>query len=440
MAGDTATLRVDRLVHQGMGLGRVQGRIWLVPFTAPGDLIEAVAEKVRPGHVEARLVRVLEPGADRVQAPCPWYGECGGCHLQHLREDRQPGRKAEVLRDVLARIGGITSPEPVLRSGSPWHWRGRVEVHGEVQQGRWRLGFFRRGSKDLVEVRECPIARGVLATLPGELATALQGVPARGPVSLELVLGEDGRAVAVARGEFPSPALLAKRLLGLPAIRGTLVRDRGTWVSSGACEVRIPTDDGRGARTLVPTDPRGFSQAHLDLNPLLAGRVRELVEASPGTRVLELHAGSGNLTLPLALAGAVVTAVEVNAEAVRSGAQETSHRGLEVRWVALAVESLPGRPDLWQDQEVLVMDPPRTGLGTALARALAALPFRRIVWVSCDPAPLARDLRPFLEGPFRLDALEMWDLFPQTFHLETLVRLRRAATPEPDDSGNRSRD
>ncbi|HOU52583.1 MAG TPA: class I SAM-dependent RNA methyltransferase [Myxococcota bacterium] len=425
MTDGTATIRVDRLVHQGMGLGRVGGKVWLVPFTAPGDLVTAVPERVHRGHVEGRLVRVLEEGPDRVPPPCPWYGECGGCHLQHLREERQPVHKAEVLRDVLARIGHVEAPTPVVRSGAPWHWRGRIEVHGEDPKGRWRIGFFRRGSQALVEVQDCPIAHQVLGALIGQLPAALDGMPVQGPVTLELVLGEDGRVVAVIRGGIPDPHRVAEGLLRLPSVRGALVRHRGAWVTSGAWEVKVPTDDGTGGQTLVPTDPRGFSQAHLDLNPALARRVRELAEAAGGCRVLELHAGSGNLTLPLALAGATVTAVEVNGEAARMAARETAARGLEVRWVPLAVESLPARPDLLEGQEVLVMDPPRTGLGTGLARFLAALPVDRVVWVSCDPAPLARDLRPFLEGPFRIDALEMWDLFPQTFHLETLVRLRR---------------
>ncbi|MBP7126890.1 class I SAM-dependent RNA methyltransferase [Myxococcota bacterium] len=427
MPENAVTIRVDRLVHQGMGLGRVGGQVWLVPFTAPGDLVEAIPERTHRGHVEGRMVRLVEAGPDRAPAPCPWYGTCGGCHLQHVREDRQPAQKAEVLRDVLARIGGVEAPEPAIRAGHPWHWRGRVEVHGEVRESRWRLGFFRRGSRDLVEVRGCRIAHPVLDGLLETLPDVLEGVPARGPVTLEMVRGEDDRAVAVVRGSFPSPERVADRLTGLPSVRGVLVRDRGTWLAMGSCQVRVPTDDGSGGRTAVATDPRGFSQAHLDLNPSLAARVRELAGATGGATVLELHAGSGNLTLPLALGGAAVTAVEVNGEAVRLARQEAAARGLQVRFIPLAAEALAGRPDLLEGQEVLVMDPPRTGLGLDLARTLATRPFRTIVWVSCDPAPLARDLRPFLEAGFSLDALEMWDLFPQTFHLETLVRLRRAS-------------
>lgn len=424
-------VRIDRLVHLGMGLGRVDGRVWLVPLTAPGDLVEAEPLRERPGLIEARLVSVSEPGPDRVEPPCPVYGRCGGCHLQHLDPVRQPALKAGVLQDVLRRIARIEVPDPGIVAGDPWAYRCRVELHGRPTGMGAGLGYFARHSHDLVEPGSCPIARAsVSGTIPA-LRAALARLRPRGPVTVEPVAGEDDRVVVIARGDFDDAASTAGAFASVAGITGalssTLGHGRPRWAAQGTTTIAWPTDDGRGGRTTLTLDPRGFTQADMALNPALVATIRELAVAGPGTRVLELFAGAGNLTVPLALAGAQVTAVELNREALGQAGAELRSRGLDARLRAARVEDVARDPTLVNPApDVVIADPPRTGMGPAAARALALLPASRVVLCSCDPATLARDLGPFLREGFRLDRLVLVDMFPQTFHMETVARLVRA--------------
>lgn len=434
----SATIRamevlIERLVHRGMGLGRVDGRAWMIPLTAPGDRVEADPVRQHPGHVEGRLRAVLDPGPDRVAPPCPVYGRCGGCQLQHLDPARQPDLKAAVLRDVLTRLGKVELPDVEVRSGDPWAYRCRVELHGGPTPRGVVLGFHGRGSHDVVEPPACPIARPEVSRLLPVLRQALRDLRPAGPVEVEPVCGDDGGVVVVARGAFRDAGAAAKALAGLPGVSGAHVQRRPgppRWTSAGTGTVPFPTADGRGGRTSLAVDPRGFTQANLALNPVLADTVLELAAVTAGTRVLELFAGAGNLTVPLAGAGAVVAAVEVNGEALQQAGAALAARGLSATLQAGRVERIAagvmaGARAGAGVPEVLVADPPRTGMGVEAARALADLPARRAVIVSCDPATLARDLQPFREAGWRLDRVVMIDLFPQTFHLETVVRLAR---------------
>jgi 23S rRNA (uracil1939-C5)-methyltransferase len=316
-------------------------------------------------------------------------------------------------------------------SGDPWAYRCRIELHGGPAGNRAGLGYFARQSHDLVEPEACPIATAAVSGAIPILRDALGGLRPRGPVTLEPVAGEDGRVVVVARGDLGDPERAAKALAEAPGVGGCLASSRGhgvvRWASAGATRVPLPTDDGAGGRTTLTLDPRGFTQANLALNPVLAATVRDLAGIGPGTRVLELFAGAGNLTVPLALAGARVTAVELNREALDRAGEELRARGLEARLRAARVEDVVADPDLvTPSPEVVVADPPRTGMGPGAARALAGLPVERVVLCACDPATLARDLGPFLASGFRLDRVVLVDMFPQTFHIETVARLVRA--------------
>ncbi len=421
---------VERLVHLGMGLGRIDGRVWMIPLTAPGDVVEAIPVRERPGLVEARLESVLEPGPDRVPPPCPVYGRCGGCHLQHIAPDRQSALKVAILQDVLRRIAKIEPPPPEIVSGDPWAYRCRVELHGGPSRSGAGLGYFARQSHDRVEPDACLISTPPVSAAIPNLRDALARIRPRGPVTLEPVAGADGRVVVVARGDLGDPGQAAQALAGTPGAVGCLASFRGHggvhWAMAGTTLIPFPTDDGAGGVTTLTLDPRGFTQANLALNPALAATVRDLAEVGPGTRVLELFAGAGNLTVPLALAGARITAVELNREALDRAGGELKSRGLDARLRAARVEDVVSDPDMrMPPPEVVVADPPRTGMGPGAARALASLPVARVVLCACDPATLARDLGPFLASRFRLDRLVLVDMFPQTFHIETVACLVR---------------
>jgi 23S rRNA (uracil1939-C5)-methyltransferase len=414
---------IERLVHRGAGLARIDGRVCLVPGTAPGDRVRVRTVRERPGLIEAVAVEILEPGPDRVAPRCPVYGRCGGCQWQHLDATRQPSLKAGILVDTVRRLGRIDLPTPRIVAGAPWAWRGRIELHASP---RAALGFFAAGSHEIVPCEGCPIALPALSDLIGPLRHAVAAHPPDGPITIEPVAGADGSIVVVVRGSGRGPTVLANAIAALPGVSGvtagTVGRGGTRWAATGQTHVpwTVPGPDGP---LTLHLDPRGFSQANPGLNPDLVRTVATALDARAGTRVLELYAGAGNLTVPLAAGGLDLTAVEVNAPAMAEGRAAVEALGRTGRFLPGRVEdvvhSLAG-----SRFDAVVADPPRTGLGP-VARAVADLAASRLVLVSCEPATLARDLRVLADAGYGVQDAILIDMFPQTWHIEAVVLLER---------------
>lgn len=427
MIAPVSRLRIEKVVHGGAGLGREEGRVWLVPYTAPGDLVEARPVREHATYVEGTCVEVVEPGPDRVQPRCPWFGRCGGCHLQHLSREAQVQARRGILLESLRRFGRVEGLDPEVVTGEDWEYRGRVEFH----VGACRLGFFERGSHDLVPVEDCPIAVPEIRRLIPDLGQAVAEAGVCGPANLEVVVGADGAAVVV--GDGPPgwfPPTLPERLTALRGVSGILLHTRGRyWLPMGRTTVGwdVPGPQGRDVR--VDLDPRGFSQANVGLNPRLIETVLRLAAPRPGEEVLELYAGAGNFTLPLLAAGAPeirVTAIE---------ASRTALAALEQAWAGAGatpggLTTIPGKTetvvrrllDGRRRYDLVLADPPRGGVGEAV-RHLPRFGPTRIVLVSCEPTTLARDTAALVAAGYRPDALVLVDMFPQTAHEEAVLRL-----------------
>jgi 23S rRNA (uracil1939-C5)-methyltransferase len=378
---DEPTLVIEALAAGGDGVGRTpDGRVVFVPFTAPGDRVRVRIERERRRHAHARLLALEAPGPARVAPECPVFGRCGGCAWQHVRYETQLEAKAQILRDALARLGGIAWPEPipVLASPSPYHYRGRARV--VVEAGR--VGYRERRSHAVCATATCPV---LVPELEAELARLAADPPAD-PGDLELAAGEDGVRVSAAGS----------------AAGGRL------FVSAAGERI-------------------GFSAGvFLQANALLLGALAERVVAAAGGGAagLELHAGAGFFTLALARRFARLVAVESNPTAaadLRRNLADAGQGHVEV-WARRAEAVLDDAAALRPD--AVVVDPPRTGLVPAVREALARLA-PRLVYLSCDPATLARDLRDLGARGLRPTRLEAIDLFPQTAHVEALAVLER---------------
>lgn len=437
-----ARLRIEKVVPGGSGLGREDGRVWLVPYTAPGDVIEARAVREHATYVEGACVAVLEPGPDRVDPRCPLFGRCGGCQLQHLSRDAQVEARRAILLGSLRRFARIEGLEPEVVTGADWEYRGRVEFHVAAS----RLGFFEPGSHDLVPVDDCPIAAPEIRRLIPDLQRVVAEARVTGPANLEAVAGTDREVVLVGDGPpgWFSPAL-PFLLEGLPGVAGVLLHTRGRyWLPMGRTTVPWTMPGPEGGDLRVDLDPRGFSQANVGLNPRLVETVVRLAAPGPGEEVLELYAGAGNFTLPLLAAGrggepARITAVESNREALQVLERAAATHGLVSDTVLTCV---PGRADSVLRRLVdarrrfdrVVADPPRVGIGPA-TRLLPRLGPFQMVLVSCEPATLARDVAWLVEAGYAPDALAFVDMFPQTAHVEAVLRL--VADPQ---GGSQERD
>lgn len=397
-------LTIESLGAGGDGIGRAaDGRVVFVPFTAPGDRVRVRLVEERARFARGEIEVLLAPGPARVEPRCPVFGVCGGCTWQHLDPEAQAAAKQAIVRNALARIGRLTELPPLTftPSPAPYAHRGRARVRVE----RGGVGFRRRGSHAICAVSSCSL---LAPPLDAALA-ALAAAPPRAGGEWELALGEGG-AVRVA-----------------PLAAG------GVTDAGGLLPLRAA-----GERLAISTGV--FAQANALLLDALAEAV--LAAAGHGATALELFAGAGFFTLGLARRFAQVVAVESDPAATRDLARNVRDAGLE-RGSPRRVRVVEARVEAWLAAgeaarlapEAVVLDPPRGGVGRPAAETLARLDAGRIVYLSCDPATLARDLAVFAARGWRLAALHGFDLFPQTPHVELLALLVGAGAtlpPSPD--------
>ena len=383
---DEIELTVEKMVAGGEGLGRHDGVPVFVPRSVPGDRLRVRVVERKADYGRAEILEILSPGEGRREAPCPHFSSCGGCDLQHIDETKQVELKAGAVRETLRRLGGIDLPrETEIVAGSPWGYRVRTQLHTSLnEQGEVQVGYHRRGSNELVPIGQCRILVPELEAMVPHLGGHL---PAEGPRRLDLLAGDDGSVST------------APPVEGLP---------------QGELSVTV----GEFEYTL---DARCFFQAHRTLTPVL---VQKTIAQWKGELAIDLYAGVGLFSLPLAQNYDRVIAVEgstLSARFARKNAKKYQLASIEV--IAKAVESqlAQGLPDA----DRLVVDPPRNGLSKGVRKAILQNPPRRITYVSCHPATLARDLRQLTTEAYRLDSMVLLDLFPQSGHMEVIAQLER---------------
>ena len=391
-------MTVEKLVYGGDGLARLDGRVVLAPFVLPGERIRVQAKKEKPGLIHAGTVEVLEPSANRVAPPCPVFGRCGGCHYQHAAYAGQLAAKRAILEEELRRLGKITPPEQIaIVSSEPWGYRNRVQLR--VEQGR--LGYLEMRSHKLCGISQCPIASPKLNQSIDVLNRMLHDP--RWPRmirALELFTDETGVQLNLMETDRP----VARRFF-------EWCGENITGMVEGALDYNGQYRVSRGS----------FFQ----VNRFLLDRLVEAaVEGAAGETAWDLYAGVGLFVPALAARFRQVTAVESGSGAVRDLQFNAERAGLsnvraEARMVEEFLQEQSGSADF------LLVDPPRAGLGKAVVRRLMELQPGQVVLVSCDPATLARDLAVFLAAGYRMERMTMVDLFPQTYHLETVVLLQR---------------
>lgn len=390
-------MTVEKLVYGGDGLARLDGRVVLAPFVLPGERVRLRAEQEKPGLVKASTEAVLDPSTGRVPAPCPYFGRCGGCHYQHAAYELQLTAKRQILVEELRRLGKIEPPEDVtVVSGEPWGYRNRAQVH--IENGR--IGYREARSHRLCAIERCPIAspkvNEVLAALAAMLRDPRWPRFVRG---LEIFTDEHQVQLTVTGTERP----VARRFF--------------EW-----CGETIPgmVEGALDYEQRFRVSRNSFFQ----VNRFLPDRLVETaLDATGGETALDLYAGVGLFTLALARRFAKVTAVESGSAAVRDLEFNAARAGLSNVTAAASaaerfLESLETAPDC------VLLDPPRAGLGKIVVRRLCELKPRTLAVVSCDPATLARDLAGLVASGYRIDRIALVDLFPQTYHLESVVRLR----------------
>jgi 23S rRNA (uracil1939-C5)-methyltransferase len=486
-------LSIEKLIYGGDGLARTpagaDGRSMavFVPFVLPGERVEAEIRQEKPGFARGLVAQLIEASPDRVEARCPYFRQCGGCHYQHISYERQLEFKAVILRETLQRIAKIELKTEIrLHASPPWNYRNRTRLRVQTaaefpaQTGKtgrsgdpgFALGYFRIGSHEFLPVGECPISSPLINRV---LARLLELGGLNCPAAVEEVElfadAEDERLLAWAfcgreserrdllrwaetlereLPEISGVTFFASRRrtsgrgsLGRGSLgRGSLGRgslERGS-LERGSLEERIEDE--------APIDPKSLAQsgakairyrtrnheyqvsagAFFQVNRYLVDELVSVVTGNArGEVALDLYAGVGLFSAALARSFHHIFGVE---------ASQTSHADFvqnvpaNVKAVGARTEDylrsdyLRSRP-VRNSPELVVLDPPRTGVGSAVIRSLVELGAPRVRYVSCDPATLARDLAPLLAAGYHIEEAHLFDLFPGTFHIESVMLLAR---------------
>ncbi|HMD84524.1 MAG TPA: class I SAM-dependent RNA methyltransferase [Terriglobia bacterium] len=437
-----------KLVYGGEALGFQAGRTVLAPRVLPGERAEVEEVRRQKGVVHARPLRILEPSSERVEPLCPYFGRCGGCQYQHLPHAAQIAAKVEILRETLRRLGKVKWEEPIpAHSGPAWNYRTQAQLKvGKPADGAPALGFFEAQSNRLIPIDACPI----LSPRLNALLAVLRSEPwinalANGREVELLADDRDEKVMLTLAGGWNAQEAetLARKCLAELAGVATVavVQDASVRVFGdphltyrvGEFAYRIsPTAFFQSSRSLLPelvagVVAPGFSPADAGPSPcsgqaLKAGATL-LRAGEPGGVAIDLFAGVGLFTLPLANRFEQVIGVEAHPQAAADlAANARAVPGKEIRAIAgTAFDFL--RRCAQMDPDLVVMDPPRAGVGADTLKLLLALQPKHLHYVSCSPPTLARDLGFMLQHGYRLDSLELFDCFPQTYHIESLARL-----------------
>jgi 23S rRNA (uracil1939-C5)-methyltransferase len=447
-------LTIEKLIYGGDGLTRLpadspantahaRGKAVFVPFVLAGEKIDATLTEQKPGFARAKADSIIEPSPHRIQPPCPHFGRCGGCHYQHASYEHQLEIKKEILRESLRRTAKIELTFDIeVHPSPPWNYRNRSRLQVQVSP-TFAAGYFRMASHELLAVEECPISsplinRGIAALWrsgrAGKVPAGVREVEFFANADdtqllLDVGCAREARRAALREwGEELRAAMT--EVSGVVAFREANPGDRKAAVP----EILVTVGEGFLTYETRRAAYRVRAGSFFQTNRHLADELVTIVtQGQSGELALDLYAGVGLFSTALAGDFRHIVSVEssqtstadlaynrpTNGEAVQATTEQYLARTENAGRAGKVAVPVPEKPDL------AVVDPPRSGLGEGVARSLANLGAPRIIYVSCDPATLARDLVPILAAGYRVEQVHLVDLFPQTYHLESVVHLAR---------------
>lgn len=431
---DELLLSIEKLIYGGEGLAHTEGNTVFVPYVLPGEQVLAAVRTRKKKLIHTSLVKVEQPAMARIAPQCPHFQVCGGCHYQHIEVAEQVRLKKDILRETLSRLGAIQwSGEVAAHTAQPYGYRNRAQWAYREAMPR-ALGYFQTESARIVPVDQCPVLSPALHAAFEKLQEmARKNTLPTALLEIEAFADSTDAKIAlnVAFERFVKPAkdLVADFRAALPNLESLLLLDQ----SKNRFELSGPG--------FLQHQAGGFSYRvnHLSFFQVNRFLIEELLQAVVGGKkggfALDLYAGVGFFTLPLAKTFSRVVSVDANLAATQDLRTNVADAGVEVvsenKHTEEFLTNFTERPDF------VVLDPPRAGLGAETAARLANLGAEEIVYLSCDPSTLARDLAVLTgserkpqtaitaEHRYEISDVQLFDLFPQTYHIETLVRLRR---------------
>jgi 23S rRNA (uracil1939-C5)-methyltransferase len=407
-------LRPTAPAHGGAAVARDDGKVWLVNYALPGEVVEAEPRGRQGGVAVAAATRVIEASPHRVPAPCPYFGECGGCQLQHAAYQHQLALKRQVVEEAWSRAGLRLPPDtPVLGMEDPWRYRIRGEFEAIAGAAGWRFGFHRLRSHSVLPIETCPIHDLRIEQALPAFARAADELELKGLQNLLLTAEPNGRGLLWRlRHRGPEPEWprneFARRVAEL--LPDQVLLDDAMPLDFWELKFRVSSD------TFVQTNYRQML--------VLYRTALEMLGSGAADRVLDLYAGIGTLSVAVAREAAGVTAIEENPHAVQLGRLNARINSARVDYLPGKVETVLRKVRLGQYQAA-ILDPPRAGCEPAAIGELIRLGLDRLVYVSCEPSTHARDLIALVRGGYRVRRAAIVDMFPQTYHIESVALLQR---------------
>ncbi len=431
-----ATVVIESLDQEGRGVARIDGKAVFVEGALPGERTAIEIMRDKPSYAIARVTAIEAPSASRVTPRCPHFGTCGGCTLQHADGALQVAAKQRALEDALARIGRV-APAALLAPvrGPDWHyrWRARLSVRNVVKKGSVLVGFHERKSSYVADMRECHVVPPRVSDLLVPLRRLVESLTLRERLpQIELAVGERGDDIVV---------VLVLRILAAPTpgdeakLRAFADAERvELWFQTGGPQTVVPFHPATSALAYtlpeftitMPFGPAEFTQVNPFINRVLVRRAMAALAPQPGERIADFFCGLGNFTLPMARRGARVVGIEGSAALVARARENAAFNDLAdgTRFeVANLFTATPESVAALGPLDKALIDPPREG-AVELVKSLPAAggPLRRIVYVSCNPATLARDASVLVhERGYALGAAGVVNMFPHTAHVESIA-------------------
>ena len=408
-------LRPTAPAHGGASVAREDGKVWLVNYALPGEVVEAEPRGRQRGVAVAAATRVLERSPHRVVAPCPYFGACGGCQLQHAAYAHQLELKREVVEDAWSRAGVRLPPDTaVFGMENPWRYRIRGEFEAIAEGGRWRFGFHRLRSHSLLAIDSCLIHDARIEQALPAFAQAADELHLTGLQNLLLTVEPAGKGLLWRlrfRGREPRWPRdeYARRVAALLA-EVTLLDDAMS-LEFWDMTFRVRSDT--------------FVQTNYGQMLVLYEAALDMLQPQAGERILDLYAGIGTISAAVARRCAGVTAIEENPFAIQLGRLNARINSARVEYIGGKVETALRQVRLGQ-HAAAVLDPPRAGCEPAAIAELIRLGPGRIVYVSCEPSTHARDIVALVRGGYRVRRAAIVDMFPQTYHIESVALLERS--------------
>lgn len=431
-------LTIERLALGGNGVGKIDGKVCFVPFSAPGDRLKVRVIREHRFYCEAELVELCEPSPQRVEPCCPAFGQCGGCDWQHINYAAQSTAKQQLLTETLQRVAKLVDPvvAKTVAAEHPYGYRARAQFKLHTAAEGMTVGFFRRGSRYVIDLPHgCPICTQSINTAITRLRLMMQSLP--DPNRVSQISLEDGQAGVVAIIHYiGSDSQRLKRLclqhqdsLGLCGLFLQTGKKEALQpiFGSGHITYQVPSCTETTAMMELGYEIGGFSQVNRLQNQQMVKLVCGYARPAVNQRLLDLYCGNGNLSLPLSGAVQELLGIEGFAPSIASAVDNACQRSVNNSTFRCndASKELRQLINKGTRFELVILDPPRAGAAD-IARELGQLGAERIVYVSCDPGTLARDLRQLCgAGVYRLVEATPLDMFPQTGHLETVALLTR---------------